>query len=177
MSDHKAHISWRFSGGEFLKGRYSREHSWTFDGGVTVPASPSPSNVPAPYSNAANVDPEEAYVAAIASCHMLSFLYVAYRERVEVASYEDDAVGTMTKNERGALWVSRVVLSPRVEYAKGSAPTRGQETQLHHRAHAECYIANSVRTEIIVRAARREDGPDGNGAPTGSGADRAALHG
>ena len=152
MSDHKARISWRFSGGDFLKGRYSREHSWTFDGGSTVPASSAPTSVPAPYSNTANVDPEEAYVAAIASCHMLSFLYVAYREGFEVASYEDEAVGTMSKNERGVLWVSSAILTPRVEYGTGRAPSAEQEDHLHHRAHAECYIANSVKTEITVRA-------------------------
>ena len=161
MSEHKAQIRWRISGGDFLKGRYSREHSWTFDGGVTVPASSAPSSVPAPYSNAANVDPEEAYVAAIASCHMLSFLYIAYREGFEVVSYEDDAVGTMAKNERGVLWVSSAVLTPRVEYGEGRAPSAEQEDHLHHRAHAECYIANSVRTEITVHAARGTARSDG----------------
>jgi len=124
-----------------------------------VPASPAPSSVPPPYSNPANVDPEEAYVAAIASCHMLTFLYVAYREGFEVVSYEDDAVGTMTKNERGVLWVSSVVLAPRIEYGEERAPSAEQEAHLHHRAHEECYIANSVKTEITVRAAREASAP------------------
>src|SRR6187551_1761631 len=95
---HKAIISWKFSGQDFVKGRYSREHTWTFDGGVTVPASPAPSVVPAPWSNPAHVDPEEAYVASIASCHMLTFLWVAGRRGFVVTSYRDHAVGTMAKN-------------------------------------------------------------------------------
>jgi organic hydroperoxide reductase OsmC/OhrA len=150
MAEHRAHIRWAYTGGEFAKGRYSREHSWTFDGGVTVPASPSPSIVPAPFSNPASVDPEEAYVAAIASCHMLSFLYVASRAGIEVLRYDDEAVGHMTRNERGALWVSSVELRPRVVYAPGTAPSAEREAELHHRAHDECFIANSVRTDIRV---------------------------
>jgi organic hydroperoxide reductase OsmC/OhrA len=137
------------SHGEFLKGSYSREHTWTFDGGVTVPASPAPTSVKPPYSNAANVDPEEAFVAAISSCHMLTFLWVASRQGLEVTSYEDEAVGRMTKNERGILWVSSVVLRPRVAYA-GTYPTQEKEEELHHQAHEACYIANSVKTAITV---------------------------
>src|SRR5687767_15976389 len=112
MSHHKASIRWSFAGGDFVKGRYSREHTWTFDGGVTVPASPSPSVVPAPWSNPANVDPEEAYVAAISSCHMLVFLWVAAKRGFVVAHYRDDAVGVMAKNARGKAWVSKVTLAP-----------------------------------------------------------------
>jgi organic hydroperoxide reductase OsmC/OhrA len=149
MAEHKATIRWALQGDGFLKGRYSREHTWTFDGGVTVPASPSPGVIPAPWSNPAGVDPEEAFVAAIASCHMLSFLYVAMREHVVVASYEDDAVGVLAKNERGAWWVSRVTLTPRVAFG-GTAPAADAVERLHHRAHEQCFIANSVKTEIIV---------------------------
>src|SRR6266446_8417137 len=98
MSEHKATIRWSRTGPDFLHGKYSREHSWTFDGGATVPASPSPSVVPAPWSNAANVDPEEAFVASISSCHMLTFLHLARLDGVTVARYEDEATGTMTKN-------------------------------------------------------------------------------
>src|SRR5438552_8439411 len=93
MSEHKAIIRWKSTSGEFLKGKYSREHTWTFDGGLTVPASSSPAVVPLPYSNPANVDPEEAFVASISSCHMLTFLYLASRAGSEVESYEDEAVG------------------------------------------------------------------------------------
>ena len=136
-------------GPEFSKGRYSREHTWSFDGGVTVPASSSPSVVRQPYSNPAAVDPEEAFVASIASCHMLTFVYLAGRRGFEVTSYEDDAVGHMTKNERGVPWVSSVVLHPRVVYA-GTAPTPHEEEQLHEESHLECYISQSVKTDIRV---------------------------
>jgi len=152
MSEHKATIRWHHAQGEFLKGNYSREHTWAFDGGVTVPASPSPSAVKPPYSNPANVDPEEAYVASISSCHMLTFLWVAYRQGIEVTSYEDEAVGVLTKNERGIPWVSSVVLHPRIVYA-GGRPSPEVEEQLHHKAHEGCYIANSVKTEITVSRA------------------------
>ena len=152
MSEHRATIHWTFAGGDFRKGRYSRAHSWTFDGGVTVPASPSPSVVPAPWSEAANVDPEEAFVAAIASCHMMTFLFLAGRAGVEVASYADDAVGHMSKNERGVPWVSHVVLKPRIVYGDSGKPAPEVEQRLHHGAHEQCFIANSVKTEITVES-------------------------
>lgn len=155
MSEHKAHIVWRLSGTDFLRGKYSREHTWTFDGGLTVSASPSPVVVPVPYSNPACVDPEEAFVASIASCHMLTFLFLASREKIEIRSYEDDAVGTMTKNEDGVPWVSSVVLRPVIEYSPSTIPTAEQEERLHHRAHRECFISNSVKTNIVVAGQRR----------------------
>ena len=151
MSEHKAAIRWQNPnpGPEFLKGRYSREHTWSFDGGVTLPASPSPSVVRPPWSNPAAVDPEEAFVASIASCHMLTFVYLAGRRGFEVTSYADDAVGTMAKNERGVPWVSAIVLRPRVVYA-GTPPTAHEEEQLHEEAHEQCYISQSVKTDIRV---------------------------
>ena len=150
MSEHKAVISWTQSRGDFLKGTYSREHTWTFDGGVVIPASPSPLAVPIPYSNAANVDPEEAFVASISSCHMLTFLYLASKRGFEVIAYEDQAAGGMTKNERGMAWVSSVVLRPRIDYRGERMPSPEQERQLHHDAHDQCFIANSVKTAIKV---------------------------
>ena len=101
MSEHKATIRWTRKTPDFLNGKYSREHAWTFDGGVIVAASPSPLVVPAPYSNAANIDPEEAFVAAVSSCHMLTYLYLASRQGFQIDSYHDEAVGVMTKNEKG----------------------------------------------------------------------------
>jgi len=150
MSDYRAVIEWQRRGENFLKGRFSREHTWTFDGGVTLPASASPSVVPAPYSSAAAVDPEEAFVAAIASCHMLTFLYLASRANVEVERYEDEAVGVMTKNERGVPWVSTVTLHPKISYSGENQPAPDVEKRLHHEAHEQCFIANSVKTVVII---------------------------
>ena len=150
MSEHRAQVRWQHAGGPFLKRQYSRAHTWAFDGGAVVPASASPSGVPAPFSDPAGVDPEEAFVAAVSSCHMLVFLFEAARAGFDVLAYEDDAVGRMTPNARGALWVSNVELAPRVTYADAARPTPEQEADLHHRAHEGCYIANPVRTEITV---------------------------
>src|SRR5262245_58575592 len=152
MSEYKATIRWKQSAGEFMKGSYSREHTWSFDGGVTVPASPAPSSVRPPMSNPANVDPEEAFVASISSCHMLTFLWVAYKAGIEVTEYEDEAIGTMTKNERGVPWMSSVTLRPRITWGAQGAPTLEQLDHLHHQPHDGCYIANSVKTEITVAA-------------------------
>jgi organic hydroperoxide reductase OsmC/OhrA len=151
MSEHRATIRWAHADGDFLKGRYTREHTWTFDGGVTVAASASPSAVPKPYSNAAHVDPEEAFVASIASCHMLTFLFVAMKAGFEVAHYEDEAVGTMTKNEKGIYWVNAVVLSPKIVYTGEKRPSAEEESRLHHAAHDGCFISNSIKTEVTVR--------------------------
>ena len=150
MSEHRASIAWKLIGPSFRKGHFSREHTWSFDGGVTVPASPSPTVIPAPWANPAGVDPEEAFVASIASCHMLTFLWVASRQGFEVERYDDDAVGVLTKNEQRIPWVSAVTLNPRIVYAGDKRPTPEEEAQLHHAAHEQCFIANSVKTEITV---------------------------
>ena len=154
MSEHKATIGWRCASPEFLKGKYSREHTWTFDGGLTVPASSSPSVVPLPYSNAANVDPEEAFVASISSCHMLSFLFLACRQGFQVDSYQDEAVGVMAKNEKGVPWVSAVTLHPRIVYSGEKLPSPADEAALHHQAHEQCFIANSIKTQVTVAGQR-----------------------
>ena len=148
--NHTAIIHWTLQGPDFLAGRYSREHTWIFDGGVTVPASPSPHIVPAPWSNAAGVDPEEAFVAAVASCHMLWFLHMAKDAGYIVARYEDRAEGEMTRNEQGKLWVSRVTLRPLIAWTGGEAPNASVVAELHHRAHDECFIAKSIRTEVVT---------------------------
>jgi organic hydroperoxide reductase OsmC/OhrA len=150
MAEYKAVIHWQAGSPEFLRGRYSREHTWTFDGGATVPASSSPHVVPAPWSNPAHVDPEEAFVASIASCHMLTFLFVASKRGFQVESYEDEAVGTMTKNEKGVPWINLVVLNPRITYGGDKIPTAADAEQLHHLAHEQCYIAQSIKTEVDV---------------------------
>ncbi len=154
MSEHKAIVKWTRTGApeDFAKGKFSREHTWSFDGGVTVPASASPSVVPAPWSNPASVDPEEAYVASISSCHMLTFVYLAQKRGFVVDSYEDQAVGVMTKSERGAApWVSMVTLHPTIVYGGEKRPTAADEEQLHHEAHEQCFIASSVKTDISVK--------------------------
>jgi organic hydroperoxide reductase OsmC/OhrA len=150
MSEHKAIIRWKCTGPDFLKGKYLREHTWTFDGGVTISASPSPSVVPAPYSNPAHVDPEEAFVASVSSCHMLTYLYVAYQQGFQVDSYEDEAVGVMTKNDKGVPWVSSVTLHPHIRYGGAKLPTADDEKRLHHTAHDQCFIANSIKTTVHV---------------------------
>lgn len=151
MAEHRATITWNGTAppADFVKGKYSREHAWTFDGGITIPASPSPSVVSAPWSNKANVDPEEAFVASISSCHMLTFLYVAAKAGLAVSSYRDEAVGVLTKNERGVPWVSKVTLSPVIAWAD-RVPDAAELARLHHAAHDGCFIANSVKTEIVV---------------------------
>lgn len=151
MSEHRAIISWKRTSAEFLKGKYSREHMWIFDGGITVLASPSPSVVPLPYSNPAHVDPEEAFVASISSCHMLTYLYLAGRQGFQVDSYHDEAVGTMAKNDQGVPWISSVVLTPRIVYSGDKLPSPADEERLHHLAHAQCFIANSIKSEVTVR--------------------------
>lgn len=150
MSQHKATIEWKLTSPDFRKGRYSREHTWTFDGGLTVAASPSPSVVPVPWSNPANVDPEEAFVASISSCHMLTWLFLASRAGYEVESYRDEAVGVMTKNEKGVPWVSAVALNPIIVYASDKRPDAGEDARLHHQAHEQCFIANSIKTQVTV---------------------------
>jgi organic hydroperoxide reductase OsmC/OhrA len=150
MSEHKATIRWKCAGSDFLSGKYSREHAWTFDGGMTINASPSPSVVPIPFSNPAHVDPEEAFVASVSSCHMLTFLYLASRKGFQVDSYVDEAVGKMTKNEKGVPWVRSIILRPQIVYGGDKKPTREDEDHLHHAAHEQCFIANSVKTNIAV---------------------------
>jgi organic hydroperoxide reductase OsmC/OhrA len=151
MSEYQAQIVWERQRDEpFLDGRYSRIHSWKFDGGVIVPASSAVTSVPLPYSKAENVDPEEALVAAISSCHMLSFLYVAAKASFVVDAYDDVAVGTLTKDSRGKQALTTVVLGPKVIFSGAREPNDALVNTLHHDAHEQCYIANSVRTEITV---------------------------
>ena len=150
MSEHKAMIRWKGSGPDFLKGRYSREHTWTFDGGFVVPASSSPAVVPPPMSNPTNVDPEEAFVAAVSSCHMLTFLYLAGKAQFQVDSYEDEAVGVMSKNEKGVPWVSAITLHPKIAFGGAKLPTAAELEALHHQAHEQCFIAASIKTQVTV---------------------------
>lgn len=153
MSEHKATITWKCNSPDFLLGKYSREHIWTFDGGFSVPASASPSVVPVPYSNPAHVDPEEAFVAAVSSCHMLTFLDLAYQRGFRVDNYRDEAVGVMTKNQKGVPWVSSITLHPQIAYSGEKLPAPEDEERLHHLAHEQCFIANSIKTAVTVGGA------------------------
>jgi len=151
MSEYSADILWQRGAGEaFVDSRYSRAHEWRFDGGVVVPASSAVASVPLPYSKSENVDPEEALIAAASSCHMLSFLYVAARSRFIVDAYEDHALGTMTADERGRKSITRIVLNPRVLFSGPRSPDAAGVERMHHEAHEQCYIANSLRSDIAV---------------------------
>jgi organic hydroperoxide reductase OsmC/OhrA len=149
MAHHKATILWSSATPDFMTGRYSREHTWTFDGGLTVPASSSPHVVRAPLSNPAHIDPEEAYVASISSCHMLTYLHLARVAGFEVKRYEDEAVGETIKNEQGMWWVNVVTLNPRIVYGD-KHPSPEEEEQLHHKSHEQCFISQSVKSEVKV---------------------------
>jgi organic hydroperoxide reductase OsmC/OhrA len=142
-----ARIAWERNGQDFAGKKYSRAHTWTFDGGLTVPASSSPHVVKVPYSDPSAVDPEEAFVASCSSCHMLSFLWRAGLAGFVVESYEDDAEGVMEKNKEGRLAITRVTLRPKVRFS-GKLPNKDEHDHLHHLAHEDCFIANSVKTEI-----------------------------
>jgi organic hydroperoxide reductase OsmC/OhrA len=143
-------VDWRRDGAVFLDGRYSRGHVWRFDEGVEVPASSSPLHVRLPFSKADAVDPEEAYVAALSSCHMLFFLSFAGHAGFTVDSYRDTAIGTIGTNEAGAEFVATVSLRPAIAFSSEWQPSEAEIADLHHRAHAACYLANSVRTVITV---------------------------
>jgi organic hydroperoxide reductase OsmC/OhrA len=151
MSTYIAAIRWsRGAAEKFTDNRYSRAHTWKFDGGIEVPASSSAAVVPLPMSVAAAVDPEEAFVASLSSCHMLWFLSLAAKQGYTVDSYADDAQGVMAKNAAGKLAMTKVTLRPLAVFSGAKLPDRAALDALHHAAHEECYIANSVRSEIVV---------------------------
>ena len=150
MSQYVATISWKRGDQSFADDSYSRGHEWIFDGGLTVPASASPDIVPLPMSVAENVDPEEAFVASISSCHMLFFLSLAAKRGIVVDQYDDSAIGVMEKRADGKTAITRVVLRPHATYSGKVLPDPELLQKLHHRAHELCFIANSVLTEIVV---------------------------
>jgi organic hydroperoxide reductase OsmC/OhrA len=149
MSTHSATIRWKNTGPDFLNRMYSREHTVHFDGGAVMPGSPSPQIVHSPWSNPASVDPEECFVAAVASCHMLWFLHVVIDAGYVADSYQDEAEGVMTRNDRGLLWISQIILRPQVVWS-GSTPAVDEQRHLHHLAHEQCFIANSIKTEVRI---------------------------
>jgi organic hydroperoxide reductase OsmC/OhrA len=145
-------VSWFLSDekSKFTSGKYSRLHKWAFDGGIEVNASSSPSIVPLPYSIEEAVDPEEAFIASVSSCHMLWFLSIAAKEGLIVLSYHDKAEGTMSKNQNGLLFISHIVLMPRVVF--DIEVEKSVIDSLHEKAHLHCFIANSILTEITVES-------------------------
>lgn len=150
MGSHSATISWQ-DDGNFPSGRYSRAHELRFDGGAVVRGSSSPQVVPLPFSDPAGVDPEEALVASVSACHMLWFLSLAQEKGLHVMRYTDDAEGKMERVDRGRMAITRIVLRPRIEFF-GAAPDSAQLDELHHEAHERCFIANSLKADIVVEA-------------------------
>ena len=145
MSEHHATIVWKRASADFKYENYNRAHEWRFDGGAVVPGTAAPAYRGEPE----RVDPEEAFVASLSSCHMLTFLAIASRKKFTVDSYVDEASGVMTKNEKGKLWVSRVTLRPRIVFS-GIPPAPEQLDEMHHLSHDECFIALSVKTDVVV---------------------------
>ena len=151
MSEYVASVVWSRQAGElFIDNKYSRGHLWQFDGGATIAASSSPDIVPLPYSVAANVDPEEAFIASLSSCHMLFFLSIAAKNKFTVDSYQDNAVGLMQRASDGRMSMTQVTLKPCVRFANNEHPSAEQLDEMHHQAHELCFIANSVKTEIVI---------------------------
>lgn len=151
MSRYSAKISWYRGDNEaYIDHKYSRGHEWKFDGGLTVAASASPQVVPLPYSVAQNVDPEEAFVASLSSCHMLFFLSIAAKRKFIVDEYIDNAIGMMHKDDNGTEWMTRVTLRPLIKFSGENQPDYALLEKMHQQAHQLCFIANSVKTEVVT---------------------------
>jgi organic hydroperoxide reductase OsmC/OhrA len=146
MSEHRILLNWQRTSSDFTYENYNRDHTWSFDGGVTVHASASP----AYRGNPACVDPEEALVAALSSCHMLTFLAIASKKKLVVDAYEDDAVGYLEKNAQGKLAITRCTLRPMIRFGGSTVPSAEELKVMHEHSHHECFIANSVLTEVTV---------------------------
>ena len=147
MSEHNAAIHWQRTSKDFAYDSYNRAHEVRFKGGKVILES---SSAPEFRGDPERVDPEEAFVASLSSCHMLTFLAICARKRLTVDAYEDDAVGVLEKGEGGKLWMGHVTLRPRVRFAAGTTIDKATLNDIHHRAHADCFIANSVKTDVAV---------------------------
>lgn len=150
MSNYNATIKWLRNSQDFVAKKYSRAHEWIFDGGTIIPASASPHIVPSPWSVESHVDPEEAFIASVSSCHMLFYLDIAATRGFQVDSYTDNAVGEMNKNHRGKMMVSLITLNPIAKHSGENLPDQETMRDMHHEAHAECFIANSIKAEVIT---------------------------
>lgn len=152
MASYTATIQWiRHKNESFTDNRYSRGHTWSFDGGATVQASASPHIVPIPYSIEANVDPEEAFVASISSCHMLFFLSIAAKRGWVVEKYTDHATGFMEKDDHGKNFIKKVILAPDIHFSESAQPSENEISDIHHESHEQCFIANSVKSEVVIQ--------------------------
>jgi organic hydroperoxide reductase OsmC/OhrA len=151
MSSHNATVSWQRGNEEvFTDQKYSRMHSWTFEGGIMVPASPSHHVVPLPFSNPNYVDPEQAFVAALSSCHMLWFLDICSQNGIVVDDYLDNAEGFLERTGRNQHAMTKVILRPEASYSGDIIPVPAKLEELHHKAHEMCFIANSVKTDVVT---------------------------
>jgi len=146
MSEHRATIDWKRTTPDFAYESYNRDHDWIFDAGISVPGSAAP----AYKGSESRVDPEEAFVASLSSCHMLTFLAFAAKQKYIVDSYRDEAVGVLGKDVAGNLAITKVTLRPRIVFSGGREPTRDELKILHDRSHHACFIANSVKTDVVV---------------------------
>ncbi len=151
MSVYNAKVVWNRSSGEsFIDRKYNRAHEWLFEGGVTIPATASHHIVPLPFSKPENVDPEQAFIASLSSCHMLFFLDLASRNKINIDQYVDEATGILEEDEDGKMAMTVVTLNPIIIFSEDTTPDRGKIEQLHHQAHNLCFIANSVKTKIEI---------------------------
>jgi organic hydroperoxide reductase OsmC/OhrA len=153
MHKYEATVAWERNGQQFADNRYSRAHEWRFDGGARVLGSPSPQSVPPPMSDPAGVDPEEALIAAASSCHMLFFLAYAAKHGFVVDSYVDEAFGVMEKNGENKYAITRITLRPKIAFSGEHRPTAEDIAKIHHDSHEQCYVANSLKSEIIIEPA------------------------
>ncbi len=151
MSEYYAKVAWaRGSDEHYVDNKYSRGHEWSFDGGVTVPASSSPHVVPLPYSVEANVDPEEAFIASLSSCHMLFFLSIAAKRKFVVDGYTDNPIGLMEKDSSGKISMTKITLRPEVKFSGDRQPSIEQLEKMHDQSHEQCFIANSIKSEVVI---------------------------
>lgn len=153
VADYTAEIYWERGDQNFVDKRYSRKHTWRFDGGLELTGSSAPSSVPVPLSDPAALDPEEAFVASLSSCHLLWFLAIAAQRKFCVDQYRDTPIGTLAQNKHGKVAISVVILRPYVTFSGPTRPTRDEIGAMHATAHEECYIANSVTTEVLCKPA------------------------
>ncbi|NQY34453.1 MAG: OsmC family protein [Alteromonadaceae bacterium] len=151
MSEYTASILWKRATDEkYSDGKYSRAHQWQFDGGASIAASSSPQIVPLPYSLEENVDPEEAFIASLSSCHMLFFLSIAAKKRFVIDQYVDHAIGVISEGSDGKMSMTKVTLRPHIRFSGERQPSIEQLEKMHHQSHDQCFIANSVKTEVVT---------------------------